>query len=460
MPMQTNIIIDTHAHLTKSDFKQDRAQIIKRAHDAGVEYIINVGYDLKTSIASVELADKYDCCYAAVGVHPHDAKTLDPQTFRELEALAKNPKVVAVGEMGLDYHRNLSPKETQIEAFKRQLEWAKTLNLPVVVHDRDAHSEVMDVLKEYPELKVVLHCFAGDASMAGESKRRGYLISVGGPVTFKNSKHLPEVLKTVGLEGLMLETDCPYLAPEPHRGQRNEPAYLPIIAQKISELLSPLTFEDVCRVTTLNAKKFFGIGRIDPAKIAYQIRDSLYLNTTNRCTNACVFCIRQKTDFIKGHNLRLEREPDFQEVIDAVGDPLRYREVVFCGYGEPLLRLELVKQVSEYLKKKGARIRINTNGQGNLIAGRDIVPELKDLVDEVSISLNAHSQEVYDKICPSRFGIKAYDEVKKFVIACKNAGIKTSVSVMNMPGVDIEACKTLAKELEVGLRIRHYDVVG
>ena len=453
-------IIDTHAHLTKSDYRNDRDQVIKKAQDAGVEYIVNVGYDLKTSAASIELAEKYDCCYATVGVHPHDAKTLTQETFKELESLAKNPKVVAIGEMGLDYHRNLSPKNVQVKTFERQLEWAETLNLPVVVHDRDAHQEVMDILDRHSSLKIVLHCFAGDVEMAKESKKRGYLLSVGGPVTFKNSKHLPEVLRTVELESLMLETDCPYLTPEPHRGQRNEPAYLPIIARKASELLAPLTYEDVCRVTTLNAKKFFGIGKIDPAKIAYQIRDSLYLNITNRCTNACVFCIRQKTDFIKGHNLRLEREPDFQEVIDAIGDPAKYREVVFCGYGEPLLRLDLVKQVAGWLKERKARVRVNTNGQGNLIAGRNLVSELIGLVDEVSISLNAHNQEVYDKICPSRFGIKAYEEVKKFALACKEAGIETSVSVMDMKGVDISACKVLAQELGVGLRIRHYDVVG
>jgi len=453
-------IIDTHAHLTKSDFKNDRNQVIQRAQQAGVEYIINVGYDLNTSAASVELAEKYDCCYAAVGVHPHDAKTLDQEVFQELGKLAKNPKVVAIGEMGLDYHRNLSSKDVQVEAFKKQLIWAESMNLPVIVHDRDAHQETMDILKRHSSLKVVLHCFAGDAEMAREAKQRGYLLSVGGPVTFKNSKHLPEVLKVVELENLMLETDCPYLTPEPYRGERNEPSYLPLIARKISELLAPLTYEDVCRVTSLNANKFFGIGRIDPAKIAYQIRDSLYLNITNRCTNACVFCIRQKTDFIKGHNLRLEREPDFQEVIDAIGDPAKYREIVFCGYGEPLLRLDLVKQVAKWLKERKSWVRINTNGQGNLIAGGNIVPELKGLVDEVSISLNAHDQEVYDKICPSRFGIKAYEEVKIFALACKEVGIKTSVSVMNMDGVDLEACKVLAKELGVGLRIRHYDVVG
>lgn len=452
--------IDTHAHLTKSDYRNDRDQVIKRAQDAGVEYIINVGYDLKTSIASVELAEKYDCCYAVVGIHPHDAKTLDEKTFKELEALAKNPKVVAIGEMGLDYHRNLSPKEIQIEAFNKQLVWAETLNLPVVVHDRDAHHEVMDSLKEHPGLKVVLHCFAGGVEMAKDAKGRGYMLSVGGPVTFRNAKHLPEVIRAVELESLMLETDCPYLAPEPHRGQRNEPAYLPIIVKKISELLAPLTYDDVCRVTTLNAKKFFNIGRIDPAKIAYQIRDSLYLNITNRCTNSCLFCIRQKTDFIKGHNLRLEREPDFQEVIDAIGDPAKYREVVFCGYGEPLLRLDLVKQVADWLKSKNAQVRINTNGHGNLIAGRDIIPELKGLVDEVSISLNAGDQETYDRICSSRFSDKAFAALLNFAKECRVAGIKTTVTVMDMPGVDIEKAKQTAKNLGVNIRVRHYDVVG
>jgi TatD DNase family protein len=210
----------------------------------------------------------------------------------------------------------------------------------------------------------------------------------------------------------------------------------------------------------LNAKKFFNIGKIDPAKIAYQIRESLYLNITNRCTNACVFCIRQKTDFIKGHNLRLGREPDFQEVIGAIGDPSKYKEVVFCGYGEPLLRLDLVKQAAGWLKERKAWVRINTNGQGNLIAGRNIVPELAGLVDEVSISLNVHDSETYDKICPSRFGSAAYQAVKDFAVECRKAGIKTTVTVMDMPGVEVEMAKQTAKELGVNLRIRHYDVVG
>lgn len=456
----SHILIDTHAHLTMREFDADRADVIRRAQDAGVRHIINSGYDLSSSSAGVELAEKYDCCYATVGIHPHDSKTFDPSALREIEELSKNPKVVALGEMGLDFHRNLSPKQAQLDAFVAQLGLARKRGLPVVVHDRDAHSETMAILERAGAENVVLHCFPGDAAMAEEARARGYLISAGGPATFKNSRHLPEALRAATLESLMLETDCPYLAPAPHRGKRNEPSYLPLIARKFAEILAPLTLEDVCRVTTHNAERFFGIGAIPQAAIAYQIRDSLYLNVTNRCTNSCAFCIRQKTDFIKGHNLKLDREPDFEEVVAAVGDPARYKEVVFCGYGEPLLRLDLVKRVAAWLKQRKARVRVNTNGQGNLIAGHNIVPELAGLVDEVSVSLNAADDKTYQNICHSRYGDLAFNEIKRFVSECKRAGITTSVTALDMPGVSMAACDDLAAELGVPLRVRHYDAVG
>ena len=456
----SDILIDSHAHLTMREFDSDRAEVIQRAQDAGVKYIINAGFDLASSAAGVELAEKYDCCYAAVGVHPHDAATFDDAAAKHIERLAQNPKVVAIGETGLDYYRDLSPKDAQVAAFKAHLDLAKRRGLPVVVHDRDAHADTMGILKEAGAKNIVLHCFPGDGEMAAAARKRGYLISAGGPATFKNSRKLPEALRAASLECLMLETDCPYLAPEPHRGKRNEPSYLPLIARKMAEILAPLTYRDVCRVTTHNAERFFNIGKVPAAQIAYQIRDSLYLNITNRCTNACVFCIRQKTDFIKGHNLRLDREPDFSEVVAAIGDPAKYREVVFCGYGEPLLRLELVKQVAQWLKQRKAWVRLNTNGQGNMIAGRNIVPELQGLVDEVSVSLNAADNGTYQNICHSRYGDAAFGEVKRFVAECARAGIKTSVTALDMPGVSVAACGDLARELGVPLRVRHYDVVG
>jgi len=453
-------IIETHAHLTDPKFDKDRDEVVARAREAGVEYIVNVGYDLETSRKAVELATEYDCCYASVGLHPHDAVRADDRTLAELENLARQSKVVAWGEIGLDFYRDKSPRDVQQKIFREQLGIAKRLNLPIIIHDRQAHAGTMEILKKSSPQKAVLHCFAGDAAMAREVIKSGWLLSVAGPVTYKNSKDLPAVIKEVSAEGLMLETDCPYLPPEPFRGQRSEPSHLPLIAQRISELLWPLTYQDICRVTTVNAKAFFGIGRIDPAAIAYPIRQSLYLNLTNRCTNACVFCIRQKTDFIKGHNLRLNREPDFGEVISAIGDPTRYQEVVFCGYGEPLLRLELVIQIAKWLKERGARVRLNTNGQGNLIHGRNIVPELVGLIDAVSVSLNAQNGKTYHKLCPSSFGEKAYAEVIAFIAECRKAGIETSFTVLDMPEVDLAACRELARKLDVRIRVRHYDVVG
>ncbi len=455
-----DFLIDSHVHLTMREFDADRAEVIARAQNAGVKYIVNAGFDLASSEAGIELAERHDCCYATVGIHPHDAKDCDDAALARLEELSQNPKVVAVGETGLDFYRNKSPKEAQIATFRAQLDLAKRRSLPVVVHDRDAHAETMDILEASGPTNVVWHCFAGDGAMAARVRQRGWLISAGGPATFRNAKHLPEALRAASLEHLMLETDCPYLAPEPHRGKRNEPSYLPLIAAKFAEILSPLTVDDVRRVTTHNAERFFGIGAVPAAQIAYRIRDSLYLNLTNRCTNACTFCIRQKTDFIKGHNLRLDREPDYDEVVAAIGDPARYREVVFCGYGEPLLRLELVKRVAAWLKERGARTRLNTNGQGGLIAGRNVVPELAGLIDEVSVSLNAADGETYQKVCRSRYGDAAFAEVKRFVAECARTGIATSVTALNLPGVDLGACRDLARELGATLRVRHYDAVG
>jgi len=442
------------------EFDADRAEVIKRALDAGVKYIVNAGYDLASSGAGIELAEKYDCCYATVGIHPHDATDCDDPALKKLEELAQNPKVVAIGETGLDFHYDRSPRDAQSAAFRAQLELASRRSLPVVVHDRDAHQLTMDILQQSGAKNVVLHCFAGDAAMATEARSRNYLVSAGGPATFKDPRQLPGALRAATLEHLMLETDCPYMAPVPHRGKRNEPSYLPLIARKFAEILAPLTFEDVCRVTTHNAERFFNIGAVPAAQIAYRIRDSLYLNVTNRCTNGCTFCIRQKTDFIKGHNLRLDREPDFDEVVSAIGDPAKYKEVVFCGYGEPLLRLELVKQIAAWLKQRKAWVRLNTNGQGDLIAGRNVVPELKGLIDEVSVSLNAADDRTYQGICRSRYGDAAFAGIKRFVAECARAGIKTSVTVLEMPGISIAECGDLARELGATLRVRHYDAVG
>ena len=254
-------MIDSHAHLDFPQFDEDREQVIDRAREAGITTIINVGADLPSSRRSIELAERYPFIYAAVGVHPHDADTLDEAGFGGVQAMARHPRVVAIGEIGLDYYRDLSPRDKQVEAFERQLTLAETLDLPFIVHDRDAHDDVMTILEGKAagrgSLRGVLHCFSGDVPMAHKAVELGLHISVGGPVTFRNARQLPDVVREVPLSKLLLETDCPYLAPHPHRGKRNEPAYVLLVAQTVAALKN-VSVTEVQRITSRNVRELFG----------------------------------------------------------------------------------------------------------------------------------------------------------------------------------------------------------
>ena len=361
-------LIDTHAHIDGRDFLPDFEAMLDRAAQAGITHIVTVGVDLESSRSAVSLAEQHDHIFAAVGIHPHDAVRVTEKCYDIIRDLAVgNRKVVAIGEIGLDFYRDRSPREDQEKVFRRFIRLARELSLPVIIHDRDAHERVMAILREERAAEVggVLHCFSGDLRMARECVEMGFYLSIPGTVTYPSNEQLREVVRGIKIERLLLETDCPYLTPVPHRGKRNEPAYVGITAEKVAELKG-LSVEDVGRITSLNASRLFGFGRKNQAaRIAYRIRNSLYLNITNRCSNRCSFCAKFDDYTVKGHFLHLDHEPDAAEVLAAVGDPVGYEEVVFCGYGEPLLRLDLIKEVAAELKKKGCRIRINTDGQAN-----------------------------------------------------------------------------------------------
>lgn len=252
--------IDTHVHLMDDRFSEDVAQVIENAKQAGLIAMINVGYDLESSRQAVAMAQEEPFLYAVVGIHPHDAKLCTPEALRELEQLAQEPKVVAIGETGLDYYRNLSPKEVQQEAFRAQLRLAQKLKKPIVVHDRDAHGDTMQILKEEQVSAIggVLHCYSGSWEMAREAMKMGLFISLAGPVTFHNARRLQDIAKLVPLDYLLIETDCPYLAPEPYRGKRNEPAYVVKVAEMIAAVKRK-SLEEIAQVTTANARRIFGI---------------------------------------------------------------------------------------------------------------------------------------------------------------------------------------------------------
>jgi TatD DNase family protein len=456
------MLIDTHAHLEMREFNDDREDVIKRAREAGVEYIVTIGTTVESSRDAVLLADKYDFIYAAVGIHPHEVKDILHPAYDIIRHFAQHKKVVAYGEIGLDYHYEHSPRTDQKRKFRDMLREARQLDLPVIVHDRDAHEDALQILSEEwsPDLGGVMHCFSGDVAMAKKLIEMGFSISIAGPVTYPKAEAMREVVRQVPIEHLLVETDAPYLAPQPMRGKRNEPAFVRHTAEMIAQVKG-LTFDDVARITSFNAMQLFGIGKVpERGQITYPIRNSLYLNITNRCTAACTFCVRYHTDFVKGHNLRLNEEPTTEDLIREIGDPKRYAEVVFCGYGEPLLRLDVVKAVSSEVKRRGGKVRIDTNGHANLIYKRNILPELSGLVDAVSVSLNAQNAGVYEKLTQPKFGIETYDAVKDFIREAKKHIPDVTATVVSAPGVDVEACRKIAEGLGVKFRVREYNVVG
>ncbi|MEE8423285.1 MAG: YchF/TatD family DNA exonuclease [Thermodesulfobacteriota bacterium] len=456
-------LIDTHAHLDMDQFCDEKDEIIRRAEASGIENIITIGSNLESCRSAIKLAESHPSVFAAVGVHPHDASDVDSHTLKEIKTLAKHPKVVAIGETGLDYYYLNSPKEVQKETFRAFINVARELNLPLILHVREAQKDALAILREeeLPERGGVTHCFSGSYEDAKSYMDLGFYISYTGVLTFPNAHSLREAAKKISIEKILIETDSPYLAPVPKRGKRNEPSYVRYIAEKIAEIKG-LSLQDVGRITTLNAKNLFNLpGADDTTQIAYPIRNSLYLNITNRCTLTCTFCAKFKDYSVKGHYLKLAHEPSLDDVFKAMGDYKDFNEVVFCGYGEPLLRLDLVKDITKILKKEGIRVRINTDGLANLVYKRDITAELKGLVDSISVSLNAPDSETYEKHCKSKFGKDAYKAVKEFIIKATAHVPDVTATVVALPGLDVEACRSVVeKELGVTFRVREYNEVG
>lgn len=254
------MLIDSHAHLDDERFDKDRDILIKSLKENGIDLIINVGADVSSSIKSVSLSQEYENIYAAVGVHPHSAKDMDESTIDILKSFAGREKVVAIGEIGLDYYYDNSPRDIQRQRFIEQLELAKEVDLPVIIHSRDAAGETFDILKSAQDgsLEGVLHCYSGSVEMALEYIKLGFYISLAGPVSFKNAKMPKEVAKAVPLDRLLIETDSPYLTPEPYRGKRNEPIYVRYVAGTIAELRE-MSFEELATRTSENTKRLFRI---------------------------------------------------------------------------------------------------------------------------------------------------------------------------------------------------------
>ena len=251
------MLIDSHAHIQLDRFDADREAVLERAQEAGVHAILVIGFDLETSRGAIALAEQHDQIYATVGMHPHDAKDLDDETICIFRDLASHPKVVALGEMGLDYYRDLSPHPIQKVAFERQLDLAEELNLPIVIHNREAYHDILPILgARRGKIRGVMHCFSGDVEIMHQSLALGFYIGIGGPVTYRKSDALQEVAREVPADALLVETDCPWLAPQFRRGRRNEPAYVCATAEKIAGLRG-ISLEEIGEMTTQNFEDLF-----------------------------------------------------------------------------------------------------------------------------------------------------------------------------------------------------------
>lgn len=254
------MLVDTHVHLNAEQYEEDVEEVIERAREAGVGKMIVVGFDTETIERAMELVERYDFLYAVIGWHPVDAIDCTEENLAWIESLTKHPKVVGIGETGLDYHWDKSPKDVQIELFRKQIRLAKKLDLPIIIHNRDATADVVRILQEEEAHTVggIMHCFSGSVEVARQCIDMNFMISLGGPVTFKNAKMPKKVATEIELEHLLIETDAPYLTPHPHRGKRNEPFYVTLVAEEIAKL-KEITYEEVAEQTTANALKLFRI---------------------------------------------------------------------------------------------------------------------------------------------------------------------------------------------------------
>ncbi|MGB9591122.1 MAG: TatD family hydrolase [Candidatus Kryptoniota bacterium] len=453
--------VDSHSHINDDKFKSID-EVIHRANDARVKYIIVPGWDIESSEKAIKLAETYDSVYAIVGFHPHEAYRVDHAALRTLEEMASHKKVVGIGEIGLDYHYNFSPPEAQQRVFEEQILIAKEKNLPVSIHSRESDLDLLHILERHatdwilprrftyqikPQPRGVLHSFNSPLSTARKGIELGFYLGISGMITFtkrKGEDHLSEILRHIQPEHFLLETDAPYLTPFPFRGRINEPSYIPLIAAAIAQA-EHLTTEDVARITSYNAYKLFGIGEQPKPRFTYKINNSLYINLTMRCDSDCIFCDRKGEAMVKGYNLHIEREPSVDEIISEIEDPSMYDEIVFCGYGEPTIRLDALKQVAQFVKNHGGKTRLDTDGHGSLINHRDIVPELVGLIDSVSISLNSLDPDEYGQLMQVK-PHPYFDEMIKFAMEANEKIGNVTMTVVELDNIDTDKARRFVEQ--------------
>ncbi|MBF0125509.1 MAG: YchF/TatD family DNA exonuclease, partial [Magnetococcales bacterium] len=439
------IFTDSHAHLDFPDYDQDLTEVLGRAEQADIGWINTIATRLEQAQLLRQLTERWSGMVGSIGVHPHYTSERTITVEEIVAACQQAGEVVAIGETGLDFHYQFSDRQQQADSFRLHIRTAQALGLPLIVHTREAEAETMAIMEQEQAWRsgAVLHCFTASDAMARWAIDRGLYLSFSGVVTFKTADTLRQTAAWIPDDRLLIETDCPYLAPVPHRSKRNEPAYVVHTAA----VLAAVRQQDIVAVadrTTANFQRLFRI-EADPGQreiLAYTIGNGLYLNITRGCTLHCQFCPKWTAPIVHQYDLSLRHNPTTSQLIAAIdevsgGDVSRYYEVVFCGYGEPTLRLPILLEVAAEIKRRGGqRVRLNTDGLANRVYNRDITPQLRGLIDAISISLNAQDEETYNRHCqPALSG--SYPALLDFIQAVRQQVPEVTVTaIQGLPGVD------------------------
>ncbi|MCL5673964.1 MAG: YchF/TatD family DNA exonuclease [Deltaproteobacteria bacterium] len=477
-------MIDSHCHLEMKDFDADRPTVFEKMEEFGITHAISIGSlaENERLEKTIQIINEHNNVFTTLGVHPKsNYKSLnDLKNLFEINFLNLKEKVVAIGEIGLDYFEDgekVIDKKKQEELFRFQIELAFANKLPIAVHIRDAYDEAYEILKSYHNSNYlfyggVIHCFSGkNTEDANKFLDIGYFISIAGKITYRKNQHLRDIIKGIPDEKILIETDSPFLAPQKYRGKRNEPSYVRFIAETIADEKN-IDIEKFKELTVQNTVNLFSLNGVEgfyPA-VAYKIRDSVYVNLTNKCTNKCIFCPKYQygaVNFnVKGYNLELKKEPSETEVLSSIFHYYNFKEVVFCGLGEPTLRLDVLKKAALYLKKKGIYVRLDTDGLANAVYGRNIAKELGEYIDCISISLNASDSDYYNAICRPQIKrdkgliIEPFKSILEFIDESKKYINKVIVSAVGLKDLDIEKVKKIAEEKGVKFKLRKYNDVG
>ncbi len=448
-------VFDTHCHLEYPDLAERAGEVVLRAGEAGVKGMLTLGSTVESSRAALKLAGRFGPVYAAAGVHPNQTGDLDPAAeLPSIYRMLLEPGVIAVGETGLDLHHRRVPLEVQAEWLAGHAEMAYALNLPLVVHSRSAERQCLEVLPESPRFPVVMHCYTGPDRVALEGAERGYWTGFAGPVTFKSNRRLRELARRLPPKSLVVETDSPFLAPSPHRGERNEPALVVHTARAAAEAMD-MPAKRALGALWDNSLRLLGLdehARTDPL---YILGENIYVNVTGRCDNDCRFCVRRQTPGLGGYHLRHHGEFEDARLERAVKllDPTGFRDVVFCGYGEPTLRPGLVRRLAETVRRRGGRTRLNTNGLSSGRMPREGILRMLSAFDTVSVSLNAADRETYRRICRPR-DPRAWEHLMGFLEIARESAAEVRLTAVAGSGADMGDCAAVAERLGFPFRKR------